>query len=178
VLFHSPPGVLFTFPSRYLFTIGRQGVLSLRGWAPQIHTGFLVPRATRDPHAETGRLSSTGLLPSVVGRFHGPSTSCRFCNSVPRPPSQLVGPTTPARQRRWAITPCGFRLFPVRSPLLGESRLLSSPRPNEMFQFGRFPPQALWIQTWVAGHDPGPGFPIRTPSDQSLLGGSPRLFAA
>ncbi len=23
VLFHSPPGVLFTFPSRYLFTIGR-----------------------------------------------------------------------------------------------------------------------------------------------------------
>ena len=23
ILFHSPPGVLFTFPSRYLFTIGR-----------------------------------------------------------------------------------------------------------------------------------------------------------
>ena len=23
VLFHSPPGVLFTFPSRYCFTIGR-----------------------------------------------------------------------------------------------------------------------------------------------------------
>ena len=29
VLFHSPPGVLFTFPSRYLFTIGHQVVFSL-----------------------------------------------------------------------------------------------------------------------------------------------------
>ncbi len=66
VLFHSPPGVLFTFPSRYWFTIGRQGVLSLRGWAPQIHTGFHVPRVTREHHTETGRLSSTGLLPSAA----------------------------------------------------------------------------------------------------------------
>ena len=66
VLFHSPPGVLFTFPSRYWFTIGRQGVLSLRGWAPRIHTGFHVPRATREHHSETGRLSPTGLLPSVA----------------------------------------------------------------------------------------------------------------
>src|SRR5438270_2232160 len=66
VLFHSPPGVLFTFPSRYWFTIGRQGVLSLRGWAPQIHTGFQGSRATRDPHEETDHLSTTGLLPSVA----------------------------------------------------------------------------------------------------------------
>src|SRR5437762_10838000 len=66
VLFRSPPGVLFTFPSRYLFTIGRQGVLSLRGWAPQIHTGFHVPRVTREHRSETGRLSPTGLLPSVA----------------------------------------------------------------------------------------------------------------
>src|SRR6266542_5688124 len=66
VLFHSPPGVLFTFPSRYWSTIGRQGVLSLRGWAPQIHAGFHVPRVTRDPHSKTGRLSPTGLLPSTA----------------------------------------------------------------------------------------------------------------
>ena len=26
ILFHSPSGVLFTFPSRYLFTIGRQSI--------------------------------------------------------------------------------------------------------------------------------------------------------
>ena len=66
VLFHSPPGVLFTFPSRYWFTIGRQVVLSLRGWSPQIHTGFQESRATRDPYAETDRLSTTGLLPAVA----------------------------------------------------------------------------------------------------------------
>jgi hypothetical protein len=67
----------------------------------------------------------------------------------------LVAPTTPARQRHRAVTPCRFRLIPVRSPLLGESRLLSLPRPTEMFQFERFPPQALCVQTWVTGHDPG-----------------------
>src|SRR5438094_5200233 len=66
VLFHSPPGVLFTFPSRYWFTIGRQGVLSLGGWAPQIRTGFHVPRATREHRSQAGRLSPTGLLPSTA----------------------------------------------------------------------------------------------------------------
>jgi hypothetical protein len=45
-LFHSPPGVLFTFPSRYLSAIGHQGVFRLSGWSRQIHTGFLGPRAT------------------------------------------------------------------------------------------------------------------------------------
>ena len=29
ILFHRPPGLLFTFPSRYLFTIGRQKCLAL-----------------------------------------------------------------------------------------------------------------------------------------------------
>ena len=48
VLFHSPPGVLFTFPSRYCFTIGHQVVFSLMGWSPHIHTRFHVPRITLD----------------------------------------------------------------------------------------------------------------------------------
>jgi hypothetical protein len=47
VLFHSPPGVLFTFPSRYWFTIGRQVVFSLRRWSSQIPTRFHVSRGTR-----------------------------------------------------------------------------------------------------------------------------------
>ena len=46
-LFHSPFGVLFTFPSRYLFTIGHQGVFRLGGWSPHLRTGFHVPRPTR-----------------------------------------------------------------------------------------------------------------------------------
>ena len=48
VLFHSPLGVLFTFPSRYWFTIGHRRVLSLRRWSSQIHTEFHVLRATRE----------------------------------------------------------------------------------------------------------------------------------
>ena len=40
--------VLFTFPSRYWFTIGLSGVFSLSGWCRQIQTGFLRPRPTQD----------------------------------------------------------------------------------------------------------------------------------
>ena len=40
-------GVLFAFPSRYWFTIGRQRVFSLGGWSPHVQTGFHVPRPTR-----------------------------------------------------------------------------------------------------------------------------------
>ena len=50
VLFHSPTGVLFTFPSRYYFTIGHLGVFSLTRWSSLIHTGFHVSHATRDKH--------------------------------------------------------------------------------------------------------------------------------
>ena len=38
--------MLFTFPSRYWFTIGRQLVLSLGRWSSRIPTGFHVSRGT------------------------------------------------------------------------------------------------------------------------------------
>ena len=40
--------VLFTFPSRYWFTIGLSVVFSLAGWCRLVHTGFLRSRATQD----------------------------------------------------------------------------------------------------------------------------------
>src|SRR5213080_3175049 len=46
VLFHSPPGVLFTFPSRYLSAIGHQGVFRLSGWSRRIHSQFQGLAAT------------------------------------------------------------------------------------------------------------------------------------
>ena len=46
VLFHSPPGVLFTFPSRYYFSIGHQGIFRLGRWSSRLPTGFLVSRRT------------------------------------------------------------------------------------------------------------------------------------
>ena len=65
ILFHSPPGVLFTFPSRYYSAIGHQVVFSLGGWAPLLPTGFLVSGRTLVPAVQSS-LSCTGLLPSLV----------------------------------------------------------------------------------------------------------------
>lgn len=49
-----------------------------------------------------------------------------------------------------------FRLIPVRSPLLGESRFLSSPAGTEMFQFPAFPPLARY-QNMTSGRFPDLG---------------------
>src|SRR4029078_12654836 len=46
VLFHSPPGVLFIFPSRYYSAIGHQEGVRFSGWSRQIHTRFQESRAT------------------------------------------------------------------------------------------------------------------------------------
>ena len=65
ILFHSPPGVLFTFPSRYFSTIGHRGVFSLGGWSLRLPTRFLVSGCTLDTATST-RISFTGLSPSLV----------------------------------------------------------------------------------------------------------------
>ena len=69
VLFHSPPGVLFTFPSRYCYTIGHQGVFRLGRWSSRLPTRFPVSRGTLDSSLSLS-LSRTGLLPSMVSVFH------------------------------------------------------------------------------------------------------------
>ena len=115
--------MLFTFPSRYWFTIGLSGVFSLTGWSRRIHTGFLVSRATQDT-ATLRMASCTGLSPSLERfskRFHSPYFM------------RHRSPTTPSvPKHRW------FGLFPVRSPLLGESLLFSLPTGTKMFQFPAF----------------------------------------
>ena len=57
--------VLFTFPSRYLSTIGLSVVFSLAGWAPLIPAEFLVLRGTQVPSCLTAVVSRTGLSPST-----------------------------------------------------------------------------------------------------------------
>ena len=57
--------VLFTFPSRYLSTIGLSVVFSLAGWAPRIPAEFLVLRGTQVPSCPTAVVSRTGLSPST-----------------------------------------------------------------------------------------------------------------
>jgi hypothetical protein len=113
VLFHSPPGVLFTFPSRYCFTIGHQVVFSLGGWSPQLPTRFLVPRGTLDTGLPS-HISHTGLLPSMVCTFQ--------CLILLYAQVSRAGPN-PSPE----IIPGRFGLFRFRSPLLTESRLISFP---------------------------------------------------
>ena len=65
VLFHSPPGVLFNFPSQYFFAIGHQGIFRLGGWSPRLPSGFLVSRRTLDTIAGLP-VSCTRLSLSLV----------------------------------------------------------------------------------------------------------------
>ena len=133
VLFHSPTGVLFTFPSRYYFTIGHLGVFSLTRWSSLIHTGFHVSHATRD--------KQKFIFIFWLLDFH--HLWCRF---------QLL-----RLNSRWILKlfshdpklKTWFRLFPFRSPLLRESRLLSFPSATKMFQFTELPHSNLWIQLEV-----------------------------
>jgi hypothetical protein len=48
----------------------------------------------------------------------------------------------PLVRNAWPLTRTKFGLFPFRSPLLGESRLISFPPGTEMFQFPGLPPHA------------------------------------
>jgi hypothetical protein len=65
VLFTPLPGVLFTFPSQYWFTIGLLVVFSLTGWCRQIQAGFLRSRPTQDTLTHIN-LAYTGLSPPSV----------------------------------------------------------------------------------------------------------------
>ncbi len=56
-------GVLFTFPSRYLFAIGHQGVLGLEGGPPMFRQDFTCPALLKDQLVFT----HTGLSPAMAG---------------------------------------------------------------------------------------------------------------
>ena len=133
VLFHSPPGVLFTFPSRYLSAIGHQVVFRLTKWSWQIHTGFLGPRATWDPHREVTRFRLREWHPLCLA-FQCHSTITRLCNSLHPRQQMLMSPSTPHAQRLPALARTWFGLFRFRSPLLTEYlflwvlRCFTSPR--------------------------------------------------
>ena len=97
VLFHSPPGVLFTFPSQYCFTIGHWGVFRLGGWSPRLPTGFLVSRGTLDP-ARWLPISPTGFSPSLTG----------FPKTVRLSSSNAVRSPQPRRTRSFGLASFPF----------------------------------------------------------------------
>ena len=112
--FHSPPGVLFTFPSQYFSTIGHQVVFRLGGWSPRVLTGFHVPADTLDTDYVTPcftyrTLTFFGWLSHAI--------LLHFVNHVYR-----------SEPRRYFYP--RFSLLRFRSPLLAESRLISFPLPT------------------------------------------------
>ena len=111
VLFTPLLGVLFTFPSRYWFTIGLSGVFSLTRWCWQIQTGFLRPRPTQDTNL-LNSLTCTGLSPSLVS----------LSKELPLRSFRIMSVLLPHDG-----VPPWFGLFRFRSPLLTESLLFSPP---------------------------------------------------
>ena len=66
VLFHSPPGVLFTFPSRYYALSVTKSYLALEGGPPCFPPDFSCP-AVLWYRLSSLCFSPTGLLPSLAG---------------------------------------------------------------------------------------------------------------
>jgi hypothetical protein len=67
-LFHSPSGVLFTFPSRYLFTIGHYEYLALDLSRPDFLPDFSCLVVLKKKFRNCMMFRYTGLSPSVVRR--------------------------------------------------------------------------------------------------------------
>ena len=111
VLFHSPPGVLFTFPSQYCSSIGHWVVFRLGGWSPRLPTGFLVSRGTLDPARCPSDFAYEAFTPSGL---LSQNSSAIFLQYV----LQSSTPTDFV---------CRFGLLPFRSPLLRKSIFLSLP---------------------------------------------------
>ena len=82
-------GVLFAFPSRYLFAIGSCVVFRLGSWSTQIPTGFHVPRRTQVLHQQDRDVSDTGLSPALAElsrSFSYVVVFSRTCRVIPMQP--------------------------------------------------------------------------------------------
>ena len=93
-LFHSPLGVLFTFPSRYWYAIGDQGYLALEGGPPSFPQGFTCPVVLR-----VGTRSLTSFAYGAFTLYDGPSqvpsTRDKICNSFRSGEATLGAPYNP-----------------------------------------------------------------------------------
>ena len=102
---------------------------------------------------------------SATGRSDGGSTV-----ALPR------WPHNPASTTSTDLAWLRFGLIPVRSPLLRESRLISTPRGTKMFQFPRFPSPPYGFRRRCMSTTPctlpHSGIPGSSPAD-----GSPKLIA-
>jgi hypothetical protein len=99
-----------------------------------------VSRGTRDEDPGSPLHFADGTFTLSGGPFQEPSAIKRIGNSPSLPPLAPVRSRNPGHPTPAGYKDTRFGLFPVRSPLLGESLLISLPGGTEMFHF---PPLAL-----------------------------------
>ena len=159
-LFHSPARGSFHLSLTVLVRYRSLGSVQPFGMVPDNSAGIPRAPAYSGPGPPGGGLRVRGshpLRPAV------PDGSARL------PPNIYAGPITPAR----ALRRRRFGLVPFRSPLLGESLLLSSPGGTEMFQFPPFAPRMS-----RGGGIAAAGLPHSDIRGSRDICSSPRLFAA
>ena len=122
--------------------------LALEGGPPSFTPDFSGRALLRNSTRPGTSSSPTGLSPSLAPRSRG-------LRLASRKPS--AGPTTPVPKGH------RFGLGPVRSPLLGASRLISLPPGTEMFQFPGFA-----LARASDRRRRRPGFPIRASKDHRV----------
>ena len=174
VLFHSPPGVLFTFPSRYSFAIGHRRVFSLGGWSPLLRTGFHVPGPTREIPSRGGGFAY-GAVTRCGRPFHAvplPPYLCDRARGV-RPPGQgSLDPHAATRARLarawvWARA-VSLAATPAISFDFSSSGYLDVSVP-------RVVPRAVSFSGAGGGAWPPPGSPVRRSRDQRPCAPPPGL---
>ncbi len=159
VLFHSPPGVLFTFPSQYSALSVTKEYLALRGGPRSFPLGFPCLVVLWILLA-LSRLRLRGFHP-LWQAFPGLSAAFFAAVRSPNP----------------GVLALRFGLFRFRSPLLPESFFIFSSSGYLDVSVHRVPSVYLWIQYTVAGLFPA-GFPHSDIHGSLPVCGSPWLFAA
>jgi hypothetical protein len=166
--------VLFTFPSRYWSTIGRQAYLALDGGPPSFpHERPSTWYSGTRPGV--GSLSRTGLSPSLAGLSRPLLLAIPICNSLQESQLPPVSPTTPRSQRLRPIARSRFGLLRFRSPLLTESFLFLEVL--RCFSSLGVPRTAYGFSRRFPGVTPG-GFPHSETSGSQLARSSPERFVA
>ena len=163
------PGFFSPFPhGTGPLSVARE-YLALEGGPPCFPRGCTCPVVLGSTGQRGGWAFVYRALTVSGGRFHGLRLAPHLVTLRAAP---YRCPTTPPE-----VAPARFGLLPVRSPLLGESRLLSLPRGTEMFQFPRFASTPYGFRSGYAGITPR-GFPHSGIRGSQPACGSPRLFAA
>ena len=124
VLFNSLFKVLFIFPSRYLFAIGLSPIFSFRRYLPPILV--CIPKQTDSwkTYHTAFQLIKDGIFTLYDVLFQRTCTNCPAENAS-------LNYNSPEGDFK-------FELFPLHSPLLGESLLVSFPPLIDMLKFSGY----------------------------------------